>query len=103
MGDSKIIIYNTPDGETTVSVNLDGGTVWLSQQQMAELFGKDTGPDADDTVGNPHHLVMTLVAGENAVLDDKVPGGQVETGAEPSGATGCTAHDRTALSPGAGR
>lgn len=41
MGESKIIIYNTPDGETTVSVNLDGGTVWLSQQQMAELFGKD--------------------------------------------------------------
>ena len=41
MGNSKIIIYNTPDGETTVSVNLDGDTVWLSQQQMAELFGKD--------------------------------------------------------------
>ena len=41
MGNSKIIIYNTPDGETTVSVNLDGDTVWLSQQQMAELFDKD--------------------------------------------------------------
>ena len=41
MKDSKIIIYNTPDGETTVSVSLDGDTVWLSQQQMAELFGKD--------------------------------------------------------------
>ena len=41
MGSSKIIIYNTPDGETTVSVNLDGDTVWLSQQQMAVLFDKD--------------------------------------------------------------
>ena len=41
MGDNKIIIYNTPDGETTVSVNLDGDTVWLSQQQMAVLFDKD--------------------------------------------------------------
>ena len=41
MDDNKIIIYNTPDGETTVSVNLDGDTVWLSQQQMAALFDKD--------------------------------------------------------------
>ena len=41
MSDNKIIIYNTPDGEATVSVNLDGDTVWLSQQQMAALFDKD--------------------------------------------------------------
>lgn len=41
MDDNKIIIYNTPDGETAVSVNLDGDTVWLSQQQMAVLFDKD--------------------------------------------------------------
>ena len=41
MDGNKIIIYNTPDGETTVSVNLDGDTVWLSQQQMAVLFDKD--------------------------------------------------------------
>lgn len=41
MSDNKIIIYNTPDGEATVSVNLDGDTVWLSQQQMAVLFDKD--------------------------------------------------------------
>ena len=41
MNNGKIIIYKTPDGETTVSVSLDNDTVWLSQQQMAELFGKD--------------------------------------------------------------
>lgn len=41
MSDNKIIIYNTPDGEATVRVNLDGDTVWLSQQQMAVLFDKD--------------------------------------------------------------
>lgn len=41
MSDNKIIIYNTPDGEATVRVNLDGDTVWLSQQQMAALFDKD--------------------------------------------------------------
>ena len=41
MNNGKIIIYKTPDGETTVSVSLDNDTVWLSQQQMAELFAKD--------------------------------------------------------------
>ena len=41
MNNGKIIIYKTPDGEATVSVNLDNDTVWLSQQQMAELFAKD--------------------------------------------------------------
>ena len=41
MSDNKIIIYNAPDGEATVRVNLDGDTVWLSQQQMAVLFDKD--------------------------------------------------------------
>ena len=41
MNNGKIIIYKTPDGEATVSVSLDNDTVWLSQQQMAELFGKD--------------------------------------------------------------
>ena len=41
MNNGKIIIYKTPDGEATVSVSLDNDTVWLSQQQMAELFAKD--------------------------------------------------------------
>lgn len=37
----KIVIYCTPDGQTTVDVRMDGDTVWLSQAQMAELFQKD--------------------------------------------------------------
>ena len=35
---SKIIIYQSDDGETRVDVNFTGDTVWLSQQQMAELY-----------------------------------------------------------------
>ena len=35
---SEILIYQTPDGHTKVDVHLDEDTVWLSQQQMAELF-----------------------------------------------------------------
>lgn len=37
----KIVIYRTSDGQTSVSVRMDGDTVWLSQAQMAELFKKD--------------------------------------------------------------
>ncbi|MCK9156500.1 MAG: virulence protein RhuM/Fic/DOC family protein [Paludibacteraceae bacterium] len=37
----KMIIYQTPDGETFIDVKMDGETVWLSQSQMAELFQTD--------------------------------------------------------------
>lgn len=33
-----IIIYQTDDGLTKVDVRVENETVWLSQQQMAELF-----------------------------------------------------------------
>ena len=36
----KIILYNSKDGKTKLQVNLQGETVWLTQEQMAQLFGK---------------------------------------------------------------
>jgi hypothetical protein len=36
--DSEIIIYQTEDGLTKIETRLENDTVWLSQQQMAELF-----------------------------------------------------------------
>lgn len=33
-----IIIYQTDDGLTKIDVKIEDETVWLSQQQMAELF-----------------------------------------------------------------
>lgn len=41
MNNSEIIIYKTEDGLTQVDVTFDGDTVWLSQDQMAELFQRD--------------------------------------------------------------
>ena len=38
MNNNEIIIYQTEDGVTKISVTLDGDTVWLTQAQMAELF-----------------------------------------------------------------
>lgn len=36
----QIIIYQTKDGQAQIEVNLQQETVWLSQAQMVELFGK---------------------------------------------------------------
>lgn len=35
---SEIILYQTEDRRTQIDVRLDGETVWLNQQQMADLF-----------------------------------------------------------------
>lgn len=35
---SKIIIYQAEDGSAKIDVRLEDETVWLTQQQMAELF-----------------------------------------------------------------
>ena len=37
----EIVIYQTQDGITKLDVRLDGDTVWLSQEQMAQLFERD--------------------------------------------------------------
>ncbi len=35
---SELILYQTEDGRTRVEVRLENETVWLTQNQMAELF-----------------------------------------------------------------
>ena len=36
---NKIVIYQTEDGQTQIDVRLENDTVWLTQKQIAELFG----------------------------------------------------------------
>jgi prophage maintenance system killer protein len=38
MENNQIVIYQTPDGETSIDVTLEQETVWLTQSQMIELF-----------------------------------------------------------------
>ena len=38
---SEIIMYQTEDGLTKIETTFDGDTVWLSLDQMAELFQRD--------------------------------------------------------------
>jgi hypothetical protein len=44
--DNAVVLYQTPDGSNSLEVRLDHETVWLTQKQMAELFGKNS-----DTIG----------------------------------------------------
>jgi len=37
---SQIVIYKSPSGEAKIDVRFDGDTVWLTLEQMAQLFDK---------------------------------------------------------------
>lgn len=37
-GNGEIVIYQTPDGQTSIDVILDQETVWLTRSQMEDLF-----------------------------------------------------------------
>ena len=39
----EIILYQTDDGRTNIDVKLENETVWLSSEQMASLFERETG------------------------------------------------------------
>lgn len=41
MEENKIVIYQSPDGNTSIDVKLENETVWLTQAQMSMLFQKD--------------------------------------------------------------
>ncbi len=36
----EIVLYQAPDGKVKIDVRLEDETVWLTQDQMATLFGK---------------------------------------------------------------
>jgi Virulence protein len=56
-GKSEFIVYQTDDGHTKVEVIFDDETVWLTQDQMAELFQK-----AKSTINE--HLKNIFTEGE---------------------------------------
>lgn len=41
MTDNEIILYQSEDGQTKVEVRIEGETVWLTLNQLAELFQRD--------------------------------------------------------------
>ncbi len=41
MDQGEIVIYQTTDNQTSLEVRLDNETVWLTQAQMVDLFGRE--------------------------------------------------------------
>ena len=37
----QVVLYRAPDGGVALDVRLERDTVWLTQAQMVELFGRD--------------------------------------------------------------
>jgi len=58
----EVIIYQTEDGLTKIDVNMRNETVWLTQEQLAELFQRDK-----STISR--HIKNIFAEGE---LDEKV-------------------------------
>jgi prophage maintenance system killer protein/DNA-binding Lrp family transcriptional regulator len=48
---NAVVLYQTPDGATTLTVHLEKESVWITQKQMAELFGK-TVPTINEHIKN---------------------------------------------------
>jgi hypothetical protein len=55
--ENNIIIYNTADGKASVSLYAKDGSVWMNQNQLAQLF--DT---SKQNIGQ--HIANILIEGE---------------------------------------
>ena len=62
MNTGEILIYQNPDGNIKIDVRLEEETVWLTQEQLALLFGK-----ARNTI--TEHIQNVFKEGE---LEEKV-------------------------------
>ena len=68
-GKGGIILYQAPDGQTSLEVKLENETVWLTRQQMAILFGRDV-----KTIGkHVNNALREELAGEPVVAKFATP------------------------------
>ncbi|MDR2843764.1 MAG: hypothetical protein LBV57_03860 [Candidatus Symbiothrix sp.] len=64
IGDSQIVIYQAPDGITSLDVRVEEDTVWLTQKQIAELFGTEI-PAISKHIRNMVLSVVNLINKNN--------------------------------------
>ena len=68
-GKGGIVLYQAPDGQTSLDVKLENETVWLTRQQMALLFGRDV-----KTIGKHiNNALREELAGEPVVAKFATP------------------------------
>ena len=63
----EVIFYNTDDGLTHIEVKVEDETVWLTIDQMSELFGK-----ARSTINE--HILNNMAVSLDLSLEDGVDG-----------------------------
>ena len=57
MKPGEIIIYQNKEGNISIDMRLQDETVWLTQEQMAVLFGKDSHPERKSQIaGSCDHI-----------------------------------------------
>ena len=81
----EILIYQTEDGLTKIDVNMQGETVWLTQEQMADLFQRDK-----STISR--HIKNVFEDGE---LDEKVVVAEFATTSQHGAIEGKTQNNMT--------
>ena len=68
-GKGGIILYQAPDGQTSLEVKLENETVWLTRRQLAILFGRDV-----QTIGkHVNNALREELAGEPVVAKFATP------------------------------
>lgn len=72
MDKGQIILFQTQSGETKIEVRLSNETVWLTANQMAELFQRDR-----STI--QRHIKRIYSEGELATDSTRAFFGQVQT------------------------
>jgi hypothetical protein len=77
--EQNIIIYNTPDGKASVSLFARDGSVWMNQNQIAELFATSV-PNISMHISN---ILEEKELQPNSVIKDylttaKLKRGQIE-------------------------
>lgn len=70
---SELILYRTDDGRTSIQLRMDGGTVWLTQLEIAELF---------DTTKQNISLHIHNILAEKELREDSVVKESLTTAAD---------------------
>jgi hypothetical protein len=74
MNKGEIIIYETKDGETSIDVRMEEETVWLTLNQMCNLFDRDKSVVSRHirNIYNEGELELNSTVAKNATVQKKV-------------------------------
>ncbi|MGV8091801.1 MAG: RhuM family protein [Mangrovibacterium sp.] len=76
MNKGEIVIYQTQDGSTNLDVRLENETVWLTQKQIAELFGTKR-PAITKHLGNIFNSAELEESSVSSILEHTANDGKV--------------------------